>query len=57
MDSFWSRLADQFVDQANVGEGAPGHDGVIAAAGSVRVELTRSKSSKYIISPWKLNEI
>jgi hypothetical protein len=46
MDSFWSRLADQFVDQANVGEGAPGHDGVVASAGSVRIELTRSKSTK-----------
>mmetsp|Transcript_14449 Transcript_14449/g.26143 ORF Transcript_14449/g.26143 Transcript_14449/m.26143 type:complete len:879 (-) Transcript_14449:137-2773(-) len=31
--------AGQFVGDAGVGEGAPGHDQVVAAAGAVRVEL------------------
>jgi len=36
-----SGLSGQLVDQADVGEGSAGHDGVVAAPGSVGVEQAR----------------
>ena len=35
------RLPNELVDEADVGEGSPGHDGVVATTGAVRVELAR----------------
>ena len=44
MQGLGSGLSGQLVDQPDVGEGAASHDGVVAAAGAVRVEHARHHS-------------
>jgi len=43
VDSFWSSLADEFVEETNVGERSAGHDLVVSPSRPVRVEITRSQ--------------
>jgi hypothetical protein len=39
VDCLGAYFGDHFVDDADIGEGSPCHDEVIASSGSVRVEV------------------
>jgi len=47
MQRLRSWFRHQLVDQPDVGEGSPGHDGVVAAARTVGVELARNNSQTH----------
>lgn len=46
MQSLGPRFAEESVLQLDAGERAPGHHGIVAPAGAVRVELPRSQAER-----------
>lgn len=46
VDGLWPLLVDELVEETNVCKCAPGHDGVVASARAVRVEVTRVQAAQ-----------